>query len=247
MPRYRIDVQYDGGPYAGWQRQAGQHTVQEAIENAIEGFCGERITLNGAGRTDAGVHALGQVAHFDLSRLWKGATVRDALNAHLAMADEAVAVLEAAVVDDGFDSRFSAKGRQYLYRIMNRRVPAPLERNRTWHVKYHLDEHAMHEAAQRLVGHHDFTTFRAAQCQSKSPVKTLDGLSVTRQGEEVHVRAWARSFLHNQVRSLVGTLKRVGEGAWSADDVTAALEARDRAACGPVAPAHGLYLVKVDY
>lgn len=247
MPRYRIDIEYDGGPYAGWQRQAGQHSVQEAIEKAIAAFCGEAVTLRGAGRTDAGVHALGQVAHFDLSREWKSNRVRDAINAHLSLADETVSILGAAVVNEDFDARFSATARHYLYRISNRRAPPTLDRGRVWHVTKKLDAEAMHEAAQRLVGHHDFTTFRSAHCQAKSPMKTLDRLEVSRLGEEIEIRASARSFLHNQVRSLVGTLKRVGEGGWTADDVTGALEARDRVACGPVAPAGGLYLVRVDY
>ena len=247
MPRYRIDIEYDGGPYAGWQRQMGQHSVQEAIEKAIAAFAGEEATLRGAGRTDAGVHALGQVAHVELSRNWEPNTVRDAINAHLRLANETVSILRAAAVADDFDARFSAKTRHYLYRILNRRAPPALERGRVWHIPTRLDADAMHEAAQRLVGHHDFTTFRSVQCQAKSPVKTLDRLDVARLGEEIEIRASARSFLHNQVRSLAGTLKKVGEGAWSADDVQAALEARDRAACGPVAPARGLYLVTVDY
>ncbi|MCT8999821.1 tRNA pseudouridine(38-40) synthase TruA [Chelativorans intermedius] len=247
MPRFRIDVEYDGGAYAGWQRQAGQHSVQAAIETAIAAFCGERVSLRGAGRTDAGVHALGQVAHFDLARDWKAETVRNALNAHLAQAGETVSILQAAVVADDFDARFSATARHYLYRILNRRAPPALARGRVWHVPKRLDAGAMHAAAQRLTGRHDFTTFRSVQCQAKSPVKTLDRLDVTRCGDEIEIRASARSFLHNQVRSLVGTLKKVGEGAWDAENVTAALEARDRAACGPVAPAHGLYLVRVDY
>lgn len=247
MPRFRIDIEYDGGPYAGWQRQAGQPSVQEAIEKAIAAFCGEEVTLRGAGRTDAGVHALGQVAHFDLSREWKIDTVRNAINAHLGMARETISILSAAPTEADFDARFSATARHYLYRILNRHSPPALERGRVWHVAKTLDAEAMHEAAQRLAGHHDFTTFRAVQCQAKSPVKTLDRLDVTRLGEEIEIRASARSFLHNQVRSLVGTLKKVGEGAWTADDVTAALEARHRTACGPVAPADGLYLVRVDY
>ncbi|WP_274426989.1 tRNA pseudouridine(38-40) synthase TruA [Chelativorans sp. YIM 93263] len=247
MPRFRIDIEYDGGPYAGWQRQAGQPSVQEAIERSIAAFCGEEVTLRGAGRTDAGVHALGQVAHFDLSREWKNDTVRDAINAHLGMAGETISILNAAPAEAGFDSRFSATARHYLYRILNRRSPPALERGRAWHVAKRLDAEAMDTAALRLVGHHDFTTFRSVQCQAKSPVKTLDRLDVSRMGEEIEIRASARSFLHNQVRSLVGTLKKVGEGAWTADDVTAALEARDRTACGPVAPADGLYLLRVDY
>jgi tRNA pseudouridine38-40 synthase len=247
MPRYRLDIEYDGGPYAGWQRQSGQHSVQAAIEQAILGFCGEAVTIRGAGRTDAGVHALGQVAHVDLARSWPDDTVRDAINAHLRQAGEFVTVTAAGVVADDFDARFSALARHYIYRVLNRRTPPSLERGRVWHVSNALDAARMHDAALVLVGQHDFTTFRSIQCQSKSPVKTLDRLDVTRDGERIEIRASARSFLHNQVRSMVGTLKRVGEGAWTADDVRVALDARDRAACGPVAPPEGLYLAKVDY
>lgn len=247
MPRYRLDVEYDGTPYAGWQRQTGQHSVQAAIEQAVLAFCGEAITLRGAGRTDAGVHAAGQVAHFDLARDWPDDKVRDALNAHLGMASETVAILSATKVTEDFDARFSATGRHYLYRILNRRAPPALERNRAWWVARRLDAAAMHEAAQALVGRHDFTTFRSAQCQAKSPLRTLDRLDVSRTGDLIEFRTSARSFLHNQVRSMVGTLKRVGEGAWSAADVASVLEARDRAACGAMAPAQGLYLMNVDY
>lgn len=247
MPRYRLDIEYDGSPYAGWQRQNGQHTVQAALEQAVAAFCGEEVSLRGAGRTDAGVHALGQVAHLDLIRDWPADTVRDAVNAHLTSAGETVSVLAATLVGDDFDARFSALRRHYLYRIINRRSPLALARRQAWWVPKPLDAEAMHEAAQALVGKHDFTTFRSVQCQAKSPVKTLDRLDVTRVGEAIEFRATARSFLHNQVRSMVGTLKRVGEGAWSAADVKAALETCNRSACGPVAPPDGLYLVKVDY
>lgn len=247
MPRYRLDIEYDGSPYAGWQRQNGQHSVQAALEQAVAAFCGEEVSLRGAGRTDAGVHALGQVAHLDLIRDWPADTVRDAVNAHLTSAGETVSVLAATLVGDDFDARFSALRRHYLYRIVNRRSPLALARRQAWWVPKPLDAEAMHEAAQALVGKHDFTTFRSVQCQAKSPVKTLDRLDVTRVGEAIEFRATARSFLHNQVRSMVGTLKRVGEGAWSAADVKAALEACNRSACGPVAPPDGLYLVKVDY
>lgn len=247
MPRYRLHIEYDGTAYAGWQRQSGQHSVQAAIEQAILSFCGETVSLRGAGRTDAGVHATGQVAHLDLSRAWPADTVRDALNAHLGTAGETVSILAAAAVEDGFDARFSATGRHYLYRILNRRAPPALEKNRVWWVPKRLDAAAMHEAAQELVGRHDFTTFRSAHCQAKSPLRTLDRLDVTRDGDVVEVRASARSFLHNQVRSMVGTLKRVGEGAWTAADVARILAARDRAACAGLAPPHGLYLVEVDY
>ncbi|MEI5679993.1 MULTISPECIES: tRNA pseudouridine(38-40) synthase TruA [unclassified Mesorhizobium] len=247
MPRYRLDIEYDGTAYAGWQRQDGPATVQGAIEQAIKGFCGEEVTLRGAGRTDAGVHATGQVGHVDLAKSWRDDTVRDAINAHLQMAGSAVAILAASTVPDDFDARFSATGRQYLYRILNRRAPAALERNRVWVVQKKIDADAMHEAAQVLVGRHDFTTFRSLQCQASSPLRTLERFDVVRKGDEIEIHAAARSFLHNQVRSMVGTIKRVGEGAWTAADVKAALEAKDRAACGSVAPPYGLYLTKVDY
>ena len=247
MPRYRLDVEYDGSPYAGWQRQAGRHSVQAAIEQAVKSFCGEEASLRGAGRTDAGVHATGQVAHLDLARDWPADTVRDALNAHLQLARETVTILGAMVVAEEFDARFSATGRHYLYRILNRRAPPALERHRVWWVARSLEHEAMHDAARMLVGRHDFTTFRSAQCQARSPLRTLDRLDVTRLGDFIEIRASARSFLHNQVRSMVGTLKRVGEGAWTAADVKAALEALDRSACGTVAPPTGLYLTRVDY
>ena len=247
MPRYRLDIEYDGTPYAGWQRQDGPRSVQAAIEQAIRKFCGETVSLRAAGRTDAGVHATAQVAHADLTRDWPADTVRDAINAHLHSAGETVVILAASVADADFDARFSATGRRYLYRILNRRAPAVIEKNRAWWVPKPLDEQAMHDAAQRLVGLHDFTTFRSAQCQADSPVRTLDRLDVSRDGDIIEVRAAARSFLHNQVRSMVGSLKRVGEGGWTGDDITAALAAHDRAACGQVAPPDGLYLVGVDY
>jgi tRNA pseudouridine38-40 synthase len=247
MPRYRLDIEYDGRFYAGWQRQADLATVQEAIEKAIGAFTGETVTIRGAGRTDAGVHATGQVAHVDLSRDWQGDKVQGALNAHLSLAGEHVSVLAAAKVGEDFDARFSARARHYLYVILNRRAPAALLRGNVWHVPKRLDAEAMHAAAQRLLGKHDFTTFRSAQCQSESPVKTLDRLDVTRAGDLIEIRASARSFLHNQVRSMVGSLKRVGEGGWSGDDLEAALKAADRARCGQVAPPDGLYLIRVDY
>ena len=247
MPRYRLDVEYDGTPYSGWQRQAGQPSVQQAIEQAVLGFCGEEVSLRGAGRTDTGVHATGQIAHIDLFKEWPADTVRDAINAHLRMARETISILSATAVSDAFDARFSATARHYLYRVLNRRASPALEKHRVWWVPAELSAEAMHEAAQVLVGLHDFTTFRSVQCQAKSPLRTLDRLDVTQSGDLIEVRASARSFLHNQVRSMVGTLKRVGEGAWSAQDVKLALEARDRAACGAVAPPDGLYLTRVDY
>lgn len=245
MPRYKLIIEYDGGPFVGWQRQKNGRSVQEAIEKAITAFSRERGTLKGAGRTDAGVHALGQVAHVDLVKTWPAETVRDALNAHLR--PEPISILSVEAVLDDFDARFSARKRHYLYRIVDRQAPLALDRDRAWSVPSRLDADAMHLAARSLVGKHDFTTFRAAECQAKSPVKTLDRLDVSRHGDEIAVSATARSFLHNQVRSMVGTLKKVGEGRWSANEVAAALAARDRARSGPVAPAHGLYLVAVDY
>ncbi|MGN6535731.1 MAG: tRNA pseudouridine(38-40) synthase TruA [Mesorhizobium sp.] len=247
MPRFRLEIEYDGGPYAGWQRQAGQHSVQAAIEQALEKFCGEAVTLRGAGRTDAGVHATGQVAHIDLAKDWRPDTVRDAVNAHLQQAGERVAVLAASVVPDDFDARFSARARHYVYRIANRRAPPALEKGKVWWVPKRLDVEAMDAAAKQLLGRHDFTTFRSAQCQANSPLRTLDRLDVARSGDMIEVFASARSFLHNQVRSMVGSLKKVGEGAWMSEDLKAALEARDRAACGQVAPPDGLFLVSVDY
>lgn len=247
MPRFRLLVEYDGTAYAGWQRQAGLATVQGAIEAAVLAYSGEAVTLKGAGRTDAGVHATGQVAHFDMVRGDSPAKVREALNAHLKIARQAVSILEVVAVGEDFDARFSALARHYVYRILNRRAPPALDKNRVWHVPKALDAEAMHDAAQVLVGKHDFTTFRAAECQAKSPVKTLTQLDVTRVGDRIEIRASAPSFLHSQVRSLAGSLKKVGEGAWTAADLKSALEARDRAACAQVAPPEGLYLVRVDY
>jgi tRNA pseudouridine38-40 synthase len=245
MPRYKIIIEYDGAPFVGWQIQDNGPSVQGAIMAAIAAFSGEEVLPQGAGRTDAGVHALGQVAHFDLATERDTDTVRDALNAHLR--PQPVAILAAEKVPDDFDARRSARRRHYLYRIANRRPDLVLERGRAWRVGRRLDEAAMHAAAQRLVGHHDFTTFRSTECQAKSPEKTLDRLDVSRVGDELHINAVARSFLHNQVRSMVGSLALVGEGKWNAADLSRALDARDRAACGPVAPPDGLYLVKVDY
>jgi tRNA pseudouridine38-40 synthase len=245
MPRYKLLVEYDGTPFVGWQIQAGGPSVQGLLADAVAAFAGERVAVQGAGRTDAGVHALGQVAHVDLAKDWDTDTVRDALTAHLR--PHPVAVLAAERVPDDFDARFSARQRHYLYRIVNRRADLALDRHRAWRVARPLDASAMHAAAQALVGRHDFTTFRAAECQAKSPVKTLDRLDIERSGEEVRMHAAARSFLHHQVRSMVGSLVLVGDGKWSAQDLAAALAARDRSLCGPVAPPEGLYLVSVDY
>jgi tRNA pseudouridine38-40 synthase len=245
MPRYRLTIEYDGTPFVGWQSQDNGISVQAVLTDAIAAFAGERVTVNGAGRTDAGVHALGQVAHIDLSKTWDNDTVRDAINFHLR--PRLVAVLNAQAAAPDFDARFSAIKRHYLYRIANRRADLTLDQNRAWRVPRPLDNEAMHAAAQRLIGRHDFTTFRAAECQAKSPVKTLDSLDVARAGEEIRITASARSFLQHQVRSMVGSLVHVGERKWSADDLAAALAARDRTACGQVAPPHGLYLIRVDY
>jgi tRNA pseudouridine38-40 synthase len=244
MPRYKLTIEYDGTPFFGWQMQ-DRPTVQGRLTEAIKAFSGDDMIPRGAGRTDAGVHALGQVAHVDLTKDWPAKKVRDALNAQLR--PDPISVLACEQMAEGFDARFSAKARHYLYRIVNRRSPLALERDRAWHVIYKLDAERMHEAAQVLVGHHDFTTFRSTECQAASPEKTLDRLAVVRDGEEVRIEASSRSFLHNQVRSMVGSLRLVGGGKWSAADLKKALEARDRTACGPVAPAYGLYLVRVDY
>ena len=245
MARYKLTIEYDGGPFVGWQRQQNGRAVQQAIEEAIAAFSGEVVVVKGAGRTDAGVHALGQVAHIDLARDWPPDTIRDAVNAHLR--PEPVAILAAEAAAPDFDARFSAVKRHYLYRILDRRSPPVLDRGRVWWVHQGLDHEAMHAAAQALVGKHDFTTFRSTECQAKSPVKTLDRLDVSRAGDEVVVRASARSFLHNQVRSMVGTLKKVGDGKWPVSAVGEALAAAERARSGPVAPPDGLYLVAVDY
>lgn len=245
MTRWKITVEYDGGGFVGWQRQDNGFSVQEALETAIRHFSGERITVHGAGRTDSGVHALAQVAHFDLARDTNADTVRDALNYHLK--SDAASVLDVSAAADDFHARFSATHRHYLYRILNRRGPAALEHGRVWRVARPLDADAMDEAAQLLTGKHDFSAYRAARCQANSPVKTLDTLRVSRAGEEIHITAQARSFLHNQVRILTGTLKMVGEGAWPIERPRAALVARDRAKAGPTAPPEGLYLTKVVY
>ena len=245
MPRYKLTIEYDGTPFVGWQAQDSGPSVQSALTEAVAAFTGERATVAGAGRTDAGVHALAQVAHVDLAKDWDVDTVRDAINFHLR--PHPVAVLAAEKVAAEFDARFSAIKRHYLYRLINRRADLTLDLDRAWRVPRPLDAAAMHAAAQRLIGKHDFTTFRSTECQAKSPLKTLDRLDVTRDGDELHVTAVARSFLQHQVRSIVGSLVHVGDGKWSADDLSAALAARDRTRCGQVAPPHGLYLVRVDY
>lgn len=247
MPRFRLTIEYNGRPYVGWQRQKNGFSVQEAVEVALRTFCGEDVTLFGAGRTDAGVHATGQVAHVDLRRDWKPDTVRDALNAYL-REEGGVAILAAERVPDTFDARFSARKRHYLYRILNRRPPPTVLKGQVWWVWKPLDIDAMDRAAKRLLGTHDFNTFRSAHCQAKNPVRTMERLDVVRgPGEEVHIHASAQSFLHNQIRSFAGSLKLIGEHRWTEADLVDALEARDRKRCGPVAPPDGLYLSRVDY
>lgn len=245
MPRYRLTLEYDGSGYNGFQAQTDQPTVQGAVESAITAFCGETVRLAAAGRTDTGVHATGQVISLDLEKDWPAKTVMNALNAHLV--GERIAVLDCVGVDGDWHARFSATGRRYLYRILNRPGPPALDHGRVWHMRKPLDAGVMHSAAQSLVGLHDFTTFRDVNCQSKSPEKTLDVARVSRVGDEVHLVFEARSFLHRQVRSMTGTLVEVGLGRWAVGDVAAALAARDRSACGPVAPSHGLYLTGVTY
>lgn len=245
MFRYRLTLEYDGGPFCGWQRQKNDLSIQQVLEEAIARFSGETPVTQAAGRTDAGVHALGQVVHFDLQRQWDSFRLREALNYHLK--PHPVAVLTADEVPESFEARFSATARHYEYRIINRRARPALEAGRVWHVAVPLDADAMHAAAQLIVGKHDFTTFRSAECQANSPLRTLDVFSVSRQAEMIVVIAKARSFLHHQVRSMVGSLKLVGENRWQPKDFRAALDARDRSRCGPMAPPDGLYLTAVDY
>jgi len=245
MPRYKMTIEYDGRPFRGWQRQANGPSVQAVIERAIKGFCGQEISIGAAGRTDAGVHGTGQVAHADLEKDWPAETVRRALNFHAQ--PDPVVLMDCEKMHEGFDARFSAIRRSYRYRIVNRSQYLTFDKGLAWQVRPELDAEAMHEAAQVFVGHYDFTTFRHIRCQAKSPMKTLETFRVFRQGQDIIAECSSRSFLHNQVRSMVGTLKLVGEGRWTAEDVREALEARDRKACGPVAPPDGLYLTRVDY
>lgn len=247
MPRFKLTLEYDGTPYAGWQWQDDQPSVQGAVEAAIERFAQEKVRLHCAGRTDAGVHATGQVAHFDLSKDRSDYQVMEGLNHHLLAAEEPVRILQCETVDEDFQARFSATGRSYLYRIINRRAPLALDANRAWQIGWELDVDAMQEAASHLLGQHDFTSFRATGCQAESPIKTLDRLEISRDGETIYFIVEARSFLHHQVRIMVGTLEQVGSGKWSPQDVIAALKAKDRTAAGPTAPAYGLYLTGVQY
>jgi tRNA pseudouridine38-40 synthase len=245
MPRYRLTVEYDGAPFAGWQRQDVSLTVQQALEEALAKFLGEAPRLTCAGRTDAGVHALGQVVHFDVERSWRTDVLRDAANAHLRPLP--VTVLEAREAPADFDARRRAIRRHYLYRMLDRRSPPALERGRVWHLPFRLDVGRMAEAAQGFLGRHDFTTFRASECQASSPERTLERCDVARIGEEIHVNVSARSFLHSQVRSMVGTLMPIGRGHWEVGEITRRLAARDRSMCGALAPPEGLYLLRVDY
>jgi tRNA pseudouridine38-40 synthase len=245
MPRYRLVIEYDGTPFVGWQIQSEGVSVQGALETAILKLTATKAGIRGAGRTDSGVHARGQVAHFAIEKSWPAEKLREGLNHYLRPLP--IVVIDCDQVPDTFDARFSATARHYQYRILARRAPPALEHNRVWWIPRPIDAQAMRDAASVLVGTHDFTTFRATQCQAKSPLRTLDRLDVTQDGDEISIYASARSFLHNQVRSMVGSLKFVGEGKWTRDDLRRALEARDRTACATVAPASGLYLVAVDY
>lgn len=245
MPRYRLVIEYDGTPFSGWQRQTNAPSVQQSVEESIEAFCGHPVRLHCAGRTDAGVHATHQVVHFDLEREWRTDVVRDAGNARLKRLP--VAILSAERVGEDFDARVSAKSRSYIYRILDRRAQPALDRDRLWHVPFRLDHEAMDRSAKALLGHHDFTTFRAAECQANSPLRTLDRLDVRREGQEIVVYAQARSFLHHQVRSMVGSLKMVGAGRWPERRVGEILAARDRTQCAALAPPTGLYLCGVQY
>ena len=245
MPRYRFTVEYDGASYNGFQAQKDQPTVQGALEAAIKAFSGQDVRIAAAGRTDTGVHATGQTCHVDLDKDWPARTVMNAMNAH--MLGERVSVLDCVPVSDDWHARFTANGRKYLYRILNRAGRPAIEQGHVWHVKKELDAEAMHVAAQYLLGQHDFTTFRDAQCQAQSPIKSMDVARVTRVGNEVHLVFEARSFLHRQVRSMTGSLAEVGLGRWSPEQFKAALDAADRIRCGPVAPSDGLYLTGVTY
>ncbi|MCJ8323692.1 MAG: tRNA pseudouridine(38-40) synthase TruA [Rhizobiales bacterium] len=245
MYRYKLTIEYNGAAFFGWQIQDHGTTVQGQIEAALAKFTQQQPRVNGSGRTDSGVHALGQVAHFELTKQWPPAKIREALNFHLK--PDAISILLVEAVDDQFDARFAAKQRHYIYRIINRRAPLAIDKGLAWHVQQPLDIKLMQQAAQYLVGHHDFTTFRSVHCQAKSPIKTVDKVEVTGDGEDIEIEVSARSFMHNQVRSFVGSLKNVGEGRWPPEQMQTALQACDRQQCGEVAPALGLYLVQIDY
>ena len=245
MPRYKLIIEYDGAPFVGWQRQDNGPSIQAALEDAVFAFCGERVAVHGAGRTDTGVHALGQAAHLDLVGEKPADTVQAAVNFHLK--PQPIVVVQTEIVSDDFHARFSATARRYRYLILNRRAPPALDRGRVWHVPVALDAAAMADAARLLIGRHDFNSFRSAACQAASSVKTLDQLDVTRVGDLIRIDVGARSFLHNQVRILVGTLQLVGRGQWTRRDVADALAACDRTRAGPTAPPQGLCLMAVRY
>lgn len=245
MPRYKICIEYDGGPFCGWQMQDGQKSVQGQIVKAVSAFSQEAVVVKGAGRTDTGVHATGQVAHIDFAQSWAADRICGALNYHLK--PDPISILSVEEVSEEFDARFSATMRHYHYRIINRKAPLAIEAGRAWHVPLALDVKLMAEAANLLLGRHDFTTFRSVNCQAKSPVKTLEAIKVERMGDEINISLSARSFMHRQVRSIAGCLQFVGGGKWQVEDISAALKAQDRSACAPIAPAHGLYLTGVDY
>jgi tRNA pseudouridine38-40 synthase len=245
MQRYKLTVAYHGAAYCGWQRQVDLMSVQQALEEAITRFCGEDVRIIAAGRTDAGVHASGQVCHVDLSKEWRTDVVRDAVNQYLVR--EMISIISAEKVDQNFNARFSATSRHYVYKMLNRRAPPVFERGLVWHLKRKVDVAAMDAAAKHLVGRHDFSTFRDAECQAESPIRNLDRFDVVEDGEMVYFHLSARAFLHRQVRSMVGSLEHVGSGKWTAQDLINSLEAKDRAACGAVAPSEGLYLERVDY
>ena len=245
MPRFKLVIEYDGSGFVGWQHQQNGLSIQEALETAITAFSGETVRIQAAGRTDSGVHATHQVGHIDLTKMWRTDTIRDAINAHLK--GRGVAILSVTRVSDGFDARFSARKRHYVYKISNRRPPVVLEKNRAWHVKWPIDPARMQAGADVLIGQHDFSTFRAAECQANSPIRTLERLDVESSGDALSIYASARSFLHHQVRSIVGSLVLVGTGKWTPTDLSDALRACDRSRCGPMAPPDGLYLIGVDY
>jgi tRNA pseudouridine38-40 synthase len=245
VPRFKLTLEYDGRAFQGWQRQKNGFSVQEALESAVHAFSGEAVTVQGAGRTDAGVHATGQVAHLDLDKPMSIESLQNAINHHLR--PHPVAVTRATEVADDFHARFSATRRHYLYRIINRRAPLVLEAGRAWHLPAMIEAEVMHEAGQRLIGKHDFTSFRSTACQSQSPVKTMDRITVQRIADEIRITVTARSFLHHQVRNIVGTLKMIGDHKWPVDRIEEVLAAKNRAAAGPTAPADGLYLTAVDY
>lgn len=248
MPRYKLTIEYDGTPYYGWQRQDNFVSVQQAIEEAMQKFAQHPVQVFAAGRTDTGVHARGQVVHVDLEKPWKPEKVQEATNGLLKLAEHPICAIDVTEVDDEFDARFSAIRRSYRYRIINRIAPLTVDLHRAWWIRFPLDVDAMHEAAQVLTGHHDFTTFRSTDCQAKTPMRTLDVLNVNRVHEtEIEIIAQSRSFLHNQIRSIAGSLKMVGDGKWTKQDLINARDALDRKRCGPVAPACGLYLTCVDY